>query len=190
MAASSDTHTRILDGALSALARRGVRKLSMSDVGAEAGISRGTLYRYFRDKGELLDAIAGHVQSALQEQLRAAVEERPDLQDRVRVVVESIVYFGHTHPEAVQVISLEPGFGVEFVRQVFPEFVAVVEELLTPALKQSPAVREGALSSSELSELILRAAASTFFIPTDDLDAVSRMIAALPRLNTAELTPN
>lgn len=51
MAASSDTHTRILDGALSALARRGVRKLSMSDVGAEAGISRGTLYRYFRDKG-------------------------------------------------------------------------------------------------------------------------------------------
>lgn len=54
------------------------------------------------------------------------------------MVVESIVYFGHTHPEAVQVISLEPGFGVEFVRQVFPEFVAVVEELLTPALKQSP----------------------------------------------------
>jgi AcrR family transcriptional regulator len=188
MTANSDTHARILDGALAALARLGVRKLSMSDVGAEAGISRGTLYRYFANKEELLDAISSHVEHGLQRELRAAVERRPEVRERVHVVVEAIVYYGESHPEAVQVIALEPGFGVEFVRQVFPKFVAVAEELLTPALATAPAVRSGELSTSELSELILRAAASTFFIPTDDLDEVSRMIAALPCLGRAELT--
>ncbi|NDJ88133.1 MULTISPECIES: TetR/AcrR family transcriptional regulator [Mycolicibacter] len=187
MAANSDTLARILDGTLSALARRGVHKLSMSDVGTAAGISRGTLYRYFKSKDQLLDAIGEHVQRSMQEELRSAVEQRPELSERVQVVVEAILYFRQTHPEAVQVITVEPGFGVDFVRQVFPRFVTVTEELLTPALEQSPAVRSGELTSAELSELILRAAASTFFIPTDDLDEVSRMITALAFLNTAEL---
>ncbi|MGB8389885.1 TetR/AcrR family transcriptional regulator [Mycobacterium sp.] len=190
MTANSETLARILDGTLSALARRGVRKLSMSDVGTAAGISRGTLYRYFSNKEQLLDAIADHVRRSMQEELRSAVARRPDLRIRVRVVVESLVYFRQTHPEAVQVISLEPSFGVDFVRQVYPQFVAVVEELLTPALESSPAVRSGELTSGQLSELILRAAASTFFIPTDDLDEVSRIIAALACLNTAELAAN
>jgi AcrR family transcriptional regulator len=40
----SDTVSGILDGALSALARKAVRKLSMVDVCYEAGIARGTLF--------------------------------------------------------------------------------------------------------------------------------------------------
>ncbi|ETB34335.1 TetR family transcriptional regulator [Mycobacterium avium subsp. hominissuis 10-5606] len=187
MSAHTDTHARILDGALAALARRGVRKLSMSDVGAEAGISRGTLYRYFANKEQLLDAISLHVEHGLKRQLRAAVEQTPELSQRVHVVVEAIVHYGENHPEALQVIALEPGFGVEFVRQVFPKFVAVAEELLSPALEASPPVRSGELTTGELSELILRAAASTFFIPTDNLTEISRMIAALPGGNCAEL---
>jgi AcrR family transcriptional regulator len=187
MTANSDTVARILDGTLVALARRGVRKLSMSDVGTAAGISRGTLYRYFSSKEQLLDAIGGHVRDGLQQQLKSAVEKRPELNARIEVVVESIVHYGKTHPEAVRVIAVEPGFGVEFVRGVFPEFVTIVEQLLAPALELSPAVRSGALTIGELSELILRTAASTYFIPTDDPDDVARAIAAVPCLHTNEV---
>ncbi|MBZ4521789.1 TetR/AcrR family transcriptional regulator [Mycobacterium avium] len=186
MTANSDTVARILDGALLALARRGRNKLSMSDVGAMSGISRGTLYRYFRNKEEILDAIGGHVRGGLQQQLSAAVEERPDLEIRVQVVVESLVRYSKTHPEAARMIVLEPEFGVDFIRSVFPEFVAFIEELLTPALELTPTVRSGAMTSGELSELILRVAASTYFIPSDDLDEVPRAIAALPCLRTTD----
>ncbi len=186
MAANTATVSRILDGALLATARRGVHKLSMSDVCTEAGISRGTLYRYFTSKEELLEAIGGHVRDGLRHQLKLAVEARPELNVRVEVVVDSVLNYRKTHPEAAQVIALEPGFGLEFVRAVFPEFVAIVEELLAPALESSPAVLSGALTSGELSELILRAAASTFFIPTDDIDGVRRAITALPCLHSSE----
>jgi AcrR family transcriptional regulator len=187
MTANNDTLSRILDGTLLALARRGVRKLSMRDVGTQAGISRGTLYRYFNSKEELLDAIAVHVEKGLLDQLVKAVERRPELEVRVQVVVEAMAYFSRTHPEAVQVIAVEPGFGIDFIRRVFPEFVAVAEQLLTPALELTPTVRSGAMTSGELSELILRVASSTFFIPAADIDEIPRAIAALPCLQLAEL---
>jgi hypothetical protein len=96
-----------------------------------------------------------------------------------------MVYFSRTHPEAAQVIAIEPGFGIEFIRRVFPEFVAVAEQLLAPALELTPAVRMDTASSAELSELILRVAASTYFIPTLDIDEIPRAIAALPCLQVA-----
>src|SRR5277367_4793470 len=98
MTANSDTLARILDGALAALARRGGRKLSMSDVCAQARISRGTLYRYFSNKDQLLDAIAAHVERGLRAELRAAVQRRPDLRERVYVVVKSLVQYRDKHP--------------------------------------------------------------------------------------------
>lgn len=182
---NSATVARILDGALRALARRGRHKLSMSDVGELSGISRGTLYRYFRNKDEILDAIAAHVRDGLQKQLSSDIEDRPELDVRVQVVTESLVEFSRTHPEAVQVIALEPGFNVSAVRSLFPEFAVLLEELLTPALELTPAVRSKALTPGELAELILRVAGSTYFIPSENFDEVPLAIAALPCLRVS-----
>lgn len=176
------TVARILDGALRALARRGRHKLSMSDVVELSGISRGTLYRYFRNKEEILDAIAAHIRDGLLKQLSSAVEDRPELDVRVQVVTEALVGFSRTHPEAIQVIALEPEFNVNAVRNLFPEFAILLEELLTPALELTPAVRSNALTPGELSELILRVAGSTFFIPSENFDEVPLAVAALPCL--------
>ena len=184
---TSDTVARILDGALLVLSRRGKDKLSMSDVGAASGISRGTLYRYFRSKEEILDAIGAHVRTGLQQQLIAAVEESPDLSVRVQVVVESLVRYGEDHPESVQVNAIEPKFGLDFVRSVFPEFVRFVENLLAPALELTPAVRSGATTSGELSELILRVVSSTYFIPPGDIGDVPKALAALPCLSAVDV---
>ncbi|MBW2386656.1 MAG: helix-turn-helix transcriptional regulator, partial [Deltaproteobacteria bacterium] len=48
------TRERLLQGALRAVASRGLAKLSMSDVSEFAGLSRGTAYRYFSNTEELL----------------------------------------------------------------------------------------------------------------------------------------
>lgn len=186
MAANSDTVARILDGALLALARRGQHKLAMSDVCATAGVSRGTLYRYFRNKEEVLEAVGRHVRESLRRHLTGAVDERPDLQDRVEVVVEAIVGFVETHPETAEGLAAEPEWSIAFIRNVVPEFITLVEELLTPALELTPTIRSGLITSGELAELILRVCASTYFIPTRDLNDVPRAIAALPCLRISE----
>jgi AcrR family transcriptional regulator len=50
------TETRILDAAERCMARYGLR-VSMRDVAAEAGISRGSVYRYYADRDALVAAV-------------------------------------------------------------------------------------------------------------------------------------
>jgi AcrR family transcriptional regulator len=56
MDAEQSTRRRILAATFVVLARDGRRKLQLSDVAAEAKVSRPTLYRYFGSKEGLLEA--------------------------------------------------------------------------------------------------------------------------------------
>jgi len=49
---------RILTAAMNCFARSGFHKASMQDICAEAGMSAGNLYRYFRSKESIIAAIA------------------------------------------------------------------------------------------------------------------------------------
>ena len=46
------TADQILVGALLALGEHGVETLSMREISEAAGVSRGTLYRYFKSRGQ------------------------------------------------------------------------------------------------------------------------------------------
>jgi AcrR family transcriptional regulator len=182
MAANGDTIARIFDATYTTLARGDAKGLSMTDVSAQAGISRGALYHYFNSKQDLLRAIGVKVTKLFEDAVVAAVEESPGLDVRVRVVVDAMTDVGRAHPEVLQVIALEPGFGVDFLQQIFPDFVAVLEELLAPALATTMAVRSMGLTSGQLCELILRIMMSAYVLPTHDLDDVPRAILAFPCL--------
>ena len=54
------TEERILRAALRLVGRRGVKRLGMQEVSEAAGVSRGTVYRYFPSKDHLLDAVRPH----------------------------------------------------------------------------------------------------------------------------------
>ena len=50
------TRTRILEAALQCFKQLGIDKTSLIDVARTAGLSRGTVYRYFSDRQSLIDA--------------------------------------------------------------------------------------------------------------------------------------
>jgi AcrR family transcriptional regulator len=55
--ATGATHDRIVDAAEACIRRWGIRRMSMNDVAREAGVSRGSVYRYFADRGALVQAV-------------------------------------------------------------------------------------------------------------------------------------
>jgi len=57
--------------------RRGVRRLTVGSVCAQAGVSRATLYRYFTSKDELLEAVGRRAVNGVAAALEQAVAERP-----------------------------------------------------------------------------------------------------------------
>src|ERR1700761_6340335 len=54
---STRTVDQILAATIALMLRGGLEKLSISAVCDEAGVSRGTLYRYFSSKADLLDGV-------------------------------------------------------------------------------------------------------------------------------------
>jgi AcrR family transcriptional regulator len=51
------TADRIVDAATDCIRRWGIRRVSMNDVAREAGVSRGSVYRYFADREALVQAV-------------------------------------------------------------------------------------------------------------------------------------
>jgi AcrR family transcriptional regulator len=62
---------QILDAARVCFTRNGFHATSMHDVIAEAGLSVGAVYRYFKSKDELVTAIASQITDEVADQIRA-----------------------------------------------------------------------------------------------------------------------
>lgn len=119
----------ILDATLAAVQRLGVRKLTVIDVAAEAGISRHTIYRRFAGKPELLDALGNHLVQRFYDDLLTAAEQQPDPLERARVIVATVVRLSREWHLGT-LIEVEPVFYRRFVARRFPEWADVVMRML------------------------------------------------------------
>jgi AcrR family transcriptional regulator len=143
-----------------------MRKFSMSDVCAEAGVSRGTLYRYFKSKDEVLEAIGAHMFAALGRALRQAVVDDPDPSQRLRVVLQAMVEFPTRFPPLLMIIHSEPQFALTCFREALPQLATQASQVLNPVLEEAPAVRDRIMSATDLGELFTRLMVSTYLIPS------------------------
>ncbi len=57
MLEGDERQRQILDAAVAQIVRHGYDKTTMGDIADEAGVSRGTVYLYFKGKGELFEAL-------------------------------------------------------------------------------------------------------------------------------------
>ena len=120
MSEDVSTRVRILDATFEVLARNGQRKFAMSDVAAEAGVSRFTLYYWFSSKEELLSAFAQHEQHTFDEGINAAIsglhgDECLDAALRFIVEYQSNYSLG-------RMISVEPAHVLEQMSRALPHF--------------------------------------------------------------------
>ncbi|HEX4244771.1 MAG TPA: TetR/AcrR family transcriptional regulator [Acidimicrobiales bacterium] len=77
------TEERILVAAEQCVTRLGIRRTSMTDVAAQAGVSRGAVYFHFSDKASLIDAVMARVAGHYVASSEAAVRARSSLADQV-----------------------------------------------------------------------------------------------------------
>lgn len=79
----SDTEERILDAAEACMSRLGLRRVSMTDVAVQAGLSRGTVYFHFGDRSTLVDAVLTRVATRFVASSESAVRSRRTLAGQV-----------------------------------------------------------------------------------------------------------
>lgn len=82
---------KILIGTMKALSRQGTQKLSVSDICKASHVARGTFYRYFNNKEEVLSAVGRHFEVGITAAFEAAIEADPDPGRRVAVVLNTLI---------------------------------------------------------------------------------------------------
>lgn len=166
------TRDRILEGALLAMGRVGMRRLTMSDVSERSGLSRGTVYRYFPSKEDLLAVLAEYERDRFSDGLRKALKGIPEDELSLDLVLEYILNYLRQHPALTLLIDTEPAFVLGFLSQQLPVFRHITEDLIGPVMRNTVPVREGWVTIAELNELLLRVVLSVFLVPGETRESV------------------
>ncbi len=116
--AEQSTRRRILAATFVVLARDGRRKLQLSDVAAEAGVSRPTLYRYFGSKEGLLEAFGLYEQDNFDSGIAAAMAGLSGA-DRLDAALRFIVAFQSTYSLG-SLAEIEPEHVLHQMKRVLP----------------------------------------------------------------------
>jgi AcrR family transcriptional regulator len=83
----------ILSAARHVIARKGRAGASMQAIAGEAGVAKGTLYLYFRDRDELLQQTGDLVFDELLARLKAVLDESRSLTESLRGLVQTKLEF-------------------------------------------------------------------------------------------------
>jgi AcrR family transcriptional regulator len=188
------TEERILSAALRLVGRRGVKRLGMQEVSEAAGVSRGTLYRYFPSKDHLLNAVAVFDEHTFSDGLAAALAACDDPTERVQAFVAFAFDYIRMHP-ARTLFETEPGFVLGYLLVHLPKLETALLDQLGDVFDSVPAVATGALSREQLVDVVVRLFASSFIIPEPDDRALVQSVngillpSATPHLAATRFDP-
>lgn len=131
-----DKRQLILNTAEQLIAKAGFQGLSMHKLAQEAGVAAGTIYRYFQDKDDLVEAVRIHVLQRVADMVQQGVEEHMPLKERFVLIWKNVAHVTTTQNEVdvilnrIQYESLptKPTCGSEMERKLFYKIEAMFNE--------------------------------------------------------------
>jgi len=153
---------QILDAAAACFARRGFHQTTMQDICGEAELSPGAVYRYFRSKEEIIEAMGQHRQRENAERLEQAMAK------------------GKTAEVFDELLRV---FFVDRVEEEFSAYCALTIEFMSEA-PRSPRIRESLRQTNKavrdgLLEVVRQSQERGDIDATLDPEAVARVMVAL-----------
>lgn len=173
------TQRRIFEATTRVMLRSGVEGMSIQDIAGEAGVARGTLYRYFSSKNELLDAYTGFMRTRFDAALRAAITPHTQPAARLDAFLEFFEdYLNST--QARSFLEAEPEFALGYFRRSFGDGVAKARDALGPVFDHWSEKIGRPLDHTLLAELIMRFLLSDVLVPVNhDRKGIARKLMAL-----------
>ncbi len=157
---------RIVDAAIRSIERRGPKHTTLSDIAADLGVTRPTVYRHFASTDELLDAAA---QSALGGWTARIGELTAGIVDPTELLVEAVASLIERLPdEPLLALLLETDRGRSVSRRmVLPDAIARSRIMLEHTGVDWASLGYRGTAMDELVEYLLRMIQSMVIAPSD-----------------------
>ena len=136
---SPPSRERLLEAAYACVARYGLGKTTMEDVGREAGLSRATVYRYFpQGKDQLVRDVVAWEAGRFFERLTRAVAHHVDLAD----LLEEALVFAHRaveeHVVLQKILETEPERLLPLLTTESGRIIVLVKQFLVLGMQRTP----------------------------------------------------
>lgn len=115
----------LLKAAFQLLGKVGLDGLTLREIARRAGVSHNAPYRHFQSKEDLVAALATDSLRQLTEAVRAAVEDEPKLEARLRAAASAYLRYALKNPARFQLT-----FHAAFDRESYPDYVAAYTDSL------------------------------------------------------------
>ena len=155
-AEDTSTRHRILVATAEVLGRNGQTKLSLSEVALQAGVSRPTLYRWFADKSELLEAFGVYEREMFDNGIGTATTGLRGT-EKLDAALRFIVEYQHSY-SGVRLVDIEPEVVISQLSRVIPVMRARLLKLLSGS------------NSGVKAATSIRVAVSHYIVRSDDDD--------------------
>jgi AcrR family transcriptional regulator len=83
----------IQEAAMRVIARKGMSSATMQEIAEEAGVAKGTIYLYFRDREELVEKTFETAINELHGRIDAALDEEGSFEQKLRAVITAQITF-------------------------------------------------------------------------------------------------
>jgi AcrR family transcriptional regulator len=166
---ATDTRELIVESAYACFGKHGLQKATIVDIAKRAGVSRSTIYEYFRDKGAILEACAEHASERFYREMSKAMDRGSSLEDKLSRAAVFVT-------QARRVIASEKYFDEEAISLLLTKDAAVLlrecVDFLAPhlaAARLTGEVRKD-LDIQSAGEWFARILFSLFSTPSSTLD--------------------
>jgi AcrR family transcriptional regulator len=158
------TIRRILAGAIKGLSGQAAHKLSMSDIADMAGVSRGTLYRYFQTKTDIIRAANEYISTTFEHSIKrvAGLETAP------LEVLEAVLGYHFTYANAenyTRILEVEPALVVQFFNDHFDRHKTAISMALEPTFAYLEEALGVVIDRDLAAEVLIRMEISTVLVP-------------------------
>jgi len=130
---------RIIQGGGELFLTAGIKSVTMDDIAKHLGMSKKTIYQFFKDKNELVIAL-------VKKKLKEDEDEMADIMSRSGNVIEEMInmmkcsedIFSRINPIVIHDMQkYHPEAWIEFQKFKADVLISTLEELLTKGIKQS-----------------------------------------------------
>lgn len=146
MSEYNQTEEKIVDAALYVILAHGIKKTTIEDVAARCGLTRATVYRYFKDKRHLIRASILHMVNVLNEALASMDKHRYYDTEKSATLIKEAVSLMPKGDISTRIIEL---------KQLYPEIFAEYQIARLASIRGiyrrvfNAAKREGLITPSE-----------------------------------------
>src|SRR5215210_3579229 len=83
----------IQEATMRVIGRKGMAAATMQEIAAEAGVAKGTIYLYFRDRDELVEKTFENTITSLRERLDAVLDAGAPIEQTIRNLLAAKIEF-------------------------------------------------------------------------------------------------